>query len=148
MTQWALLLSVVSLPTFSFFSKANLLSLTEDFTLLLSGWFLPTRPPPLPRPRSHWYFYSHMLLEGLFSKTVVPCREKSVSCCVENKIVFHCVVYLSPHRWAWDLGSFEQCLCRGPSLRNSDLSDVVRTWGSVFFKSYTEESYAQPVGTH
>ena len=65
LTRWVL--SVVSLPTFSF-SEANLLSLTEDFTPLLSGWFLPTQQPPcLPPAGCHWYLYSHRLLEGLFS---------------------------------------------------------------------------------
>lgn len=65
-----------------------------------------------------------------------------MTCCVENKIVLHCVVCLFPHRWAWDLGTFEQYLCRGPSLRDSDLSDAGRTRGSMFFKSYKGESYA------
>lgn len=34
-----------------------------------------------------------------------------------------------------DLGQFEQCLCLGPTLRESDSSDLGRTWGSGGLRS-------------
>lgn len=71
-----------------------------------------------------------------------------MACCAENTIVFHRVICLSAHRQARGLGSLEQCLCLGPTPRDSDLSDLSGTWGSVFFKTHMGETYAQQMGTH